>query len=74
MALLLKDCGLEGFRGSVRRCEDCRRATAHFCQPGGWPVCGVCGAVARMVTLPHLALLRAAPTAHNGQQVWQRAS
>lgn len=45
MALLLKDCGLEGFKGSVQRCADCRRATAHFRRPGGWPVCGVCGAI-----------------------------
>ncbi|HWQ13616.1 MAG TPA: hypothetical protein VNL77_12490 [Roseiflexaceae bacterium] len=45
MALLLKDCGLEGFKGSVRRCAECGRATAHFHRPGGWPVCGVCGGV-----------------------------
>ncbi|MFO7167002.1 MAG: hypothetical protein DIU80_003140 [Chloroflexota bacterium] len=48
MAMLLKDCGLEGFRGSVQRCASCGRHTAHFRRPGGWPVCGVCGTV----TLP----------------------
>jgi hypothetical protein len=46
MALLLKDCGLEGFKGSVQRCDECRRATVHFRRPGGWPICGVCGTFA----------------------------
>jgi hypothetical protein len=45
MALLLKDCGLEGFKGSVQRCGECERQTVHFRRTGGWPVCGVCGAV-----------------------------
>ena len=45
MALLLKDCGLEGFKGSVQRCAECRRPTVHFRRPGGWPVCGVCGRI-----------------------------
>lgn len=45
MALLLKDCGLEGFKGSVQRCDECRRNTVHFRRAGGWPICGVCGGV-----------------------------
>jgi len=43
MALLLKDCGLEGFKGSVERCDACDRATVHFRRPGRRPVCGICG-------------------------------
>ena len=34
MALLLKDCGLEGFKGSVQRCADCghlRWPAAYLC-------------------------------------------
>ena len=45
MALLLKDCGLEGFKGSVQRCAECERATVHFHRVASWPACGVCGAV-----------------------------
>ena len=45
MALLLKDCGLEGFKGSVQRCNDCNRPTVHFRRTGGWPICGMCGAI-----------------------------
>jgi hypothetical protein len=30
----------------VERCEECRRTTVHFRRPGGWPVCGICGAFA----------------------------
>jgi hypothetical protein len=52
MDLLLKDCGLEGFKGSVQRCPECRRATVHFHRPGGWPICGVCGVVAPVLRQP----------------------
>ncbi|MEN9936919.1 MAG: hypothetical protein RLZZ387_3498 [Chloroflexota bacterium] len=51
MALLLKDCGLEGFKGSVQRCAECRRQTAHFHRPGGTPICGVCGCVSSATAL-----------------------
>jgi hypothetical protein len=45
MRLLLKDCGLEGLKGTVQRCAECGRATVHFHRPASWPACGVCGAV-----------------------------
>ncbi len=53
MKLLLKDCGLNGCRGSVRRCRDCRRSTVHFCRPGGWPICGMCGAIVHLFAARH---------------------
>jgi hypothetical protein len=31
--------------GSVEYCPRCKKNTAHLCSPGGWPVCGRCGAV-----------------------------
>ncbi len=47
MKLLLKDCGLAGFRGAVRRCADCGRPTVHFHRAGFAAVCGVCGSAAQ---------------------------
>ncbi len=44
MSLLLKDCGLAGFKGSVQYCAECACPTVHFKQSGYWPVCGMCGA------------------------------
>lgn len=45
MRILLKDCGMDGMCGSVERCDECERPTAHFAARGGRPVCGVCGCV-----------------------------
>jgi hypothetical protein len=42
MPLLLKDCGLDGCKGTIQHCPECHRSTAHFARPGARPVCGRC--------------------------------
>jgi hypothetical protein len=43
MKLLLKDASLDGLKGSIQYCADCRKPSVHYRTTNGWPICGMCG-------------------------------
>ena len=43
MKLLLKDANLDGLKGSIQYCADCRKPSVHYRTTNGWPICGMCG-------------------------------
>ncbi|MFO7167626.1 MAG: hypothetical protein DIU80_006315 [Chloroflexota bacterium] len=43
MKHLFKNSGWNGLRGTVQRCDECRRSTIHLAAQGGVPVCSECG-------------------------------
>jgi hypothetical protein len=43
MKLLLKDASLDGLKGSIQYCADCRKPSIHYRTTNGWPICGMCG-------------------------------
>lgn len=61
MAQRFKDSGLDGLKGSIQYCPDCRRSTAHYRTPDGWPICYACGYNAHLVQLVACDELAAQP-------------
>lgn len=51
MKHLLKDSNLEGLKGTMHYCAECRKLQVHLVAADGWPICHACGYNADLAAL-----------------------